>query len=177
MDCSNYLGKLCPNLDESFIKYERTKLGKMKEECYCEPFNLHNNYNKQYSPQEEYKSKVPEILFTPRLCGKNEKSIVNYCIDSINKTEIELRKKLYNNIVLSGGNSMFKGLKDRLTQEIHHALGDSDNNLNIIASPERKFAAWIGGKVLSSLPTFGALCITKEEYLETGPSIIHKKIF
>jgi len=47
--------------------------------------------------------------------------------------------------------------------------------IKVVAPPERKFSVWIGGSILSGLSTFDKMWITKEEYEEIGPEIIHKK--
>ncbi len=47
----------------------------------------------------------------------------------------------------------------------------------IIAPPERKYSAWIGGSILASLSTFKQMWISQQEYEETGPSIVHRKCF
>ena len=36
---------------------------------------------------------------------------------------------------------------------------------------------WIGGSILSSLSTFQQMWISKQEYDESGPSIVHRKCF
>ncbi len=49
--------------------------------------------------------------------------------------------------------------------------------IKIIAPPERKYSVWIGGSILASLSTFQQMWISKEEYDESGPSIVHRKCF
>jgi actin-related protein len=49
--------------------------------------------------------------------------------------------------------------------------------IKIIAPPERKYSVWIGGSILASLSTFQTLWITKAEYDEAGPQIVHRKCF
>jgi len=49
--------------------------------------------------------------------------------------------------------------------------------IRIIEPPERKFSVWNGGSILSSLSTFQQMWISKEEYDEAGPSIVHRKCF
>ena len=46
---------------------------------------------------------------------------------------------------------------------------------NVIAPKERKYSAWIGGSILSSLSTFEQEWITRDEYDEYGPRIVHTK--
>ena len=49
--------------------------------------------------------------------------------------------------------------------------------IKIIAPPERKYSVWIGGSILASLSTFQQMWISKLEYDESGPSIVHRKCF
>merc|ERR1712004_464915 len=77
-------------------------------------------------------------------------------------------KDLYQNIVLSGGSTMFPGIDTRLKKEIQ-ALAPAAVKVKIVAPPERKYSVWIGGSILSSLSTFQDMWITKDEYDESGP--------
>uniref|UniRef100_A0AAQ4PJG6 Actin alpha 1, skeletal muscle n=1 Tax=Gasterosteus aculeatus aculeatus TaxID=481459 RepID=A0AAQ4PJG6_GASAC len=94
-----------------------------------------------------------------------------------NKTcDIDIRKDLYANNVLSGGTTMYPGIADRMQKEIT-ALAPSTMKIKIIAPPERKYSVWIGGSILASLSTFQQMWISKQEYDEAGPSIVHRKCF
>jgi actin-related protein len=55
------------------------------------------------------------------------------------------------------------------------ALAPSTMKIKIIAPPERKYSVWIGGSILASLSTFQQMWISKEEYDESGPAIVHRK--
>uniref|UniRef100_A0A182MFY5 Actin, cytoplasmic n=1 Tax=Anopheles culicifacies TaxID=139723 RepID=A0A182MFY5_9DIPT len=57
------------------------------------------------------------------------------------------------------------------------ALAPSSIKIKIIAPPERKYSVWIGGSILASLSTFQAMWISKQEYDESGPGIVHRKCF
>ena len=92
------------------------------------------------------------------------------------KCDVDIRKDLYANIVLSGGTTMFSGISDRLTKEIT-ALAPSTMKIKVVAPPERKYSVWIGGSILASLSTFQQMWISKQEYDESGPSIVHRKCF
>ena len=50
-------------------------------------------------------------------------------------------------------------------------------SFQIIAPPERKYSVWIGGSILASLSTFQQMWISKQEYDESGPSIVDRKFF
>ncbi len=71
---------------------------------------------------------------------------------------------------------MFPGLADRMQKELTN-LAPSSMKVKIIAPPERKYSVWIGGSILASLSTFQQLWISKQEYDEAGPSIVHRKCF
>jgi actin-related protein len=71
---------------------------------------------------------------------------------------------------------MYPGIADRMEKELK-ALAPSTMKVKIIAPPERKYAVWIGGSILSSLTTFENMWISKREYDEAGPSIVHRKCF
>jgi actin-related protein len=47
----------------------------------------------------------------------------------------------------------------------------------VVAPLDRKYSAWSGGSILSSLSTFQAMWISKAEYDESGPDIVHRKCF
>uniref|UniRef100_A0A2K6PKS7 Actin alpha 1, skeletal muscle n=1 Tax=Rhinopithecus roxellana TaxID=61622 RepID=A0A2K6PKS7_RHIRO len=96
--------------------------------------------------------------------------------DGIMKCDIDIRKDLYANNVMSGGTTMYPGIADRMQKEIT-ALAPSTMKIKIIAPPERKYSVWIRGSILASLSTFQQMWITKQEYDEAGPSIVHRKCF
>ena len=117
-----------------------------------------------------------EVLFNPSMIGIEQEGIHQLLYQSIMKCDVDIRKDLYANVVLSGGSSCFPGLQERMTKEVT-ALAPASMKVNIVAPPERKYSVWIGGSILSSLSTFQNLWITKEEYQEEGPSIVHRKCF
>merc|ERR1712168_588641 len=96
--------------------------------------------------------------------------------NSIMKCDVDIRKDLYGNIVLSGGTTMFDGISERMQKEIT-ALAPPSMKIKIVALPERKYSVWIGGSILSSLSTFQDMWVTKDEYDESGPGIVHRKCF
>jgi len=120
--------------------------------------------------------RAPESLFQPSFLGMEIAGIHETTYTSIMKCDIDIRKDLYANNVLSGGTTMYPGIADRMQKEIT-ALAPSTMKIKIIAPPERKYSVWIGGSILASLSTFQSMWITKAEYDESGPSIVHRKCF
>ncbi len=92
------------------------------------------------------------------------------------KCDINIQKDLFANIFLSSGTTMFTGIDDRIQKEIE-LLAPSTMKIKVIAPPQRKYLVWIGGSILGSLSTFQQMWISKEEYDESGPSIVRRKCF
>ncbi|CAJ0920165.1 21329_t:CDS:2 [Entrophospora sp. SA101] len=103
--------------------------------------------------------KAPEILFNPELIGEEYAGVHQVVVDSINRVDLDLRKSLFANVVLSGGSTLYKDIK-----------------IKIYAPSERKYSTWIGGSILAALSTFKKMWVSAEEYQE-DPDIIHKKSF
>jgi centractin len=93
-------------------------------------------------------------------------------VDSITRIDLDLRKSLFSNIVLSGGSTLCRGeilvifcflqvvstniiagFGDRLLNEVKK-LALKDIKIKIYAPPERKYSTWIGGSILAGLSTF-----------------------
>merc|ERR1719445_419873 len=120
--------------------------------------------------------RCPEVLFQPSFIGKEASGVHDCTFQTIMKCDVDIRKDLYANIVLSGGTTMFPGIGERMTKELT-ALAPSTMKIKIIAPPERKYSVWIGGSILASLSTFQQMWISKGEYEESGPTIVHRKCF
>ncbi len=118
--------------------------------------------------------RCPELLFKPSLNGKDMDSADSLTFNSIQESDVDVRRDLYGNIILSGGTTMFEGMGERLYKEIEARCAKSVQ-VKVIASPDRRFAVWRGGSTLTSLSTFASMWITKEDYDEHGASIVHRK--
>ena len=120
--------------------------------------------------------RCPEALFEPSIVGKDAPGIHDCTFQSCMKCDVDIRKDLYANVVLSGGSTMYPGIAERMTKELT-ALAPSTMKIKVVAPPERKYFTWIGGSILASLSTFQGMWISKPEYDESGPSIVHRKCF
>ncbi|MCG3215424.1 MAG: actin family protein [Candidatus Heimdallarchaeota archaeon] len=118
---------------------------------------------------------APELLFNPGAIGSEENPLDELIYRSIQNCDVDLRRDLYANIVLSGGSTMFPGLKERLHKELTELVPET-MEVKIIAPPERRYSVWIGGSILSSLKTFAKLWVTKKEYKEIGPTSVYRCI-
>ncbi|KAG5449695.1 Actin, cytoplasmic [Clonorchis sinensis] len=120
--------------------------------------------------------RCPEVLFQPSMIGREMPGIHETLFISVMKSELDLRRDLFANIVLSGGSTLFSGMEDRLKKELI-ALTPPTVKVKFVCPPERKYTVWVGGSILVSLSSFQTLWITKGEYEEHGPSIVHRKCF
>ena len=107
--------------------------------------------------------RAPEILFDPELIGLEWPGLHQIVVDAINRTDMDLRKSLFGNIVLSGGSTMIKGFGDRLLQR----LAVKDKRITTFAPPERLYSTWIGGSILAGLSTFRKMYVTIDDWHES----------
>ena len=118
--------------------------------------------------------RAPEVLFKPAMIGMELQGIHRITYDAIKKCDIDIRKNLYANTILSGGSTMFPGFANRMQKEIT-ALVPPSMKVKIVAPASRKYSVWMGGSVLASHKAFQKMWISKEEYDECGPAIVHRK--
>ncbi|KAB8342951.1 hypothetical protein FH972_022547 [Carpinus fangiana] len=140
------------------------KEGKIKE------YKLPDGHTLKIGPEQ---FRAPEILFDPELIGLEYPGVHQIVVDSISRTDMDLRKSLFSNIVLSGGSTLTKNFGDRLLREIQR-LAMPDMRIKILAPPERKYSTWIGGSILAGLSTFRKMWVSIEEWQE-NPNIVHSK--
>ncbi len=143
-----------------------TKMGEKMEKSYTMP----DGSIIRLGPE---RFQAPEVFFNPSLIGLEEEPLDEVIVDVVNQCDIDLRKDLYANIVLSGGSTMFPGLKERLYKELRELVPEG-TEVKIIAPPERQFSVWIGGSILASLKTFQRLWVTRKEYDEMGPAAVRR---
>jgi len=120
--------------------------------------------------------RCPEVLFNPSMIGMESVGIHEALCNCVKSCDIDIRKDLFSNIILSGGTTMYAGIADRVQKEVTDASAPT-LKIKVIAPPERKYSIWIGGSIVTSLSTFQTMWVTKEEYEESGAAIIHRKCF
>ena len=118
--------------------------------------------------------RIPELLFKPELNGKSCLSMHALAWQSVQDSDVDVRRDLLKNVIMSGGSTMYEGIADRLKTELTN-LAPAGSEIRIVASPDRKYAVWKGASTLASLSTFAASWISKEEYDEHGAGIVHRK--
>ncbi|CAE7805624.1 unnamed protein product [Symbiodinium sp. CCMP2456] len=111
--------------------------------------------------------RVPEVMFDPMIAGRELPGLHQSIYRCIQDCDIDLRKDLLKNIVLSGGNTMFPGIAERLESELK-ALAPQKINVKVVANPQRRYLVWMGASILTRLSSFQNLLITKAEYDSVG---------
>jgi actin-related protein 3 len=113
----------------------------------------------------------PEIFFRPELVGEGVQSLPQILYDSVQSSPIDYRKGLFNNIVLSGGSTMFPNFAPRLELELRNMLpSGSTLKVNVNTREDiQRFAVWYGASTLSQTAGFEKLLFTRAQYDEVGP--------
>lgn len=109
---------------------------------------------------------APEILFNPSIIGSEFMSfpeMVSFCVS---KVDIDIRSNVMQHILLAGGNTLFKNLKERTGTEIKKLVKIS--KFKIHGPNSRKHSCWLGGSIITSLGSFNNMWVTRKDYLEKG---------
>jgi len=125
----------------------------------------------------------PEAFFSPEIIDKNyTQSIDEICDMTIQSCPVDYRRRLYSNIVLSGGSTMFKYFDRRLELDLQKKVNDrlerfSGTDLkpkpikvNVTTGLSKQHSVWLGGSTFAEMPQFSKALHTREEYLERGPT-------
>lgn len=120
--------------------------------------------------------RCPEAMFNPPLVGKEAEGVHKMIFQSIVLCDVDLRRELFQNIVLSGGTTLFKGFGKRIQTELA-AMAPASLRIRVLNPEDRAHSVFIGGSMLSDLDVFTDMCVSRAEYKENGPSVIHSKCF
>merc|ERR1712167_154391 len=175
---------------------EKETAKKMKEElCYVsdnfdEEMDAFQDKTKKFEMPDGTSVEVhaqqircPELMFKPSLDGKEMPGLHQLTDKTVKDCDLDVRKDLLGNVVMSGGTTMFPNMPERLQNEIQTLVAEA-TKVKVIAPPERMISVWIGGSILASLSTFSRMWICKESdadatppitgYDEVGPRIVHQ---
>ena len=189
-DVSNTLNILLKqrNSDINYINFfdDIKVLNDIKEkQCYIKTLkddnedfvSIHSEYilpdGSKLNLQDE-KILAPEILFNNKLIFQEYFPFHEMVINSIDKCDVNIKGKLYKTIVMSGGNTKFKGIEEKMKTNLSYLIPRGvDIKLRMQENPELN--CWNGGNIVASLSTFNKMLVYKKEWEECGKNIIHVK--
>jgi actin beta/gamma 1 len=190
-DLTEHMAKVCTERGYQFVSSAEKEIAKdikeklayvaldFKEEMAtyeANPASIDKNYEMpdgQVITIGNERFRCPEALFDPSMIGIEQEGVAETCYNSIMACDVDVRKDLYANIVMSGGSTMYEGIAARMEKDITK-LAPSAMNVKITAPNERKYSVWIGGSILASLTTFKERWMTKAHYDEGGASAVHR---
>lgn len=171
---------VCPDLVKEYTKYDNDP-SKFK----VEEGTLPNG--KKYKIDVGYERFLgPEIFFSPEIFSSDFTTPLPEVVDqTIQACPIDVRRKCYKYISLSGGSTMYKYFPKRLERDIRRIVEEREDfvqrkypgleinkiKVKVITHHFQRFAVWCGGSLLASLPEFLDSFHTKAEYAEKGPAI------
>ncbi|XP_048415316.1 actin, cytoplasmic-like isoform X2 [Stegostoma tigrinum] len=117
----------------------------------------------------------PEVIYKPFLIGKDIQNLPTLTHSVIERCSEEIRNDLYANIVLAGGNSMFKNLEERLQHEMSN-LVNTGIKVRVHAPPNRNYLSWKGAAILSDLSNFHQMCVSRQDFEEFGTTVLYRKL-
>jgi len=196
-DLTDYI---CKILTESKINLhtsaERMSAMKIKEELCYVSMNFEEEVDNFAGKEKQFELpdmsivtvhnqiiRCPELMFKPSLDGKEMMGLHELTKKTIDDCDLDVRKDLLANIVMSGGTTMFPNMPERLQAEVEKLVAEGAK-VKVIAPPERMISVWIGGSILASLSTFSRMWINQYSqpdasppitgYDEVGPRIVHQ---
>ena len=90
---------------------------------------------------------------------------------SIKQCDLDIRRDHCSNVVLAGGTTLFPNFAERIRSDLQSEMHDSVA-VEVVAPPNRKYSAWIGGSILSELSTFDHSWITSTSAPDANPPIV-----
>ena len=171
-----FVRDLVRNIKEGFCQLDEKSQG---EVAYQETFDCELPDGTQVNLDKAYRSEILHFQFHREIKPENFqpvslqvpelnhfKGIQHMIFDSINSCDIDIRKELFQNIILCGGNTTISGFQSRVHQKLVEMVPNTQK-VKLISYPsptEKKFSSWIGGSILASLGSFQSMWITKKEY-------------
>jgi len=195
---AKYIAKKLEGITHSYDSYMKNQVvcdfqkmvPRMSDRAYQEetltslpttPYEFPNGYNDSFGI-ERYQG--PEQLFNPHRFDKEPKpqqdktlGVHELVKESLMSCDVDIHNNLWNSIILCGGATLTSGFVERLDAELRMTFAPH-TKFKIVASnvnSERTFAPWVGGSILASLGSFQQMWVSKQEYDEIGPNVIHDK--
>jgi len=103
---------------------------------------------------------ILEKIFTAIDSYEGFTGVQNMVVDSIGKTDIDIRRDLFQNIIITGGNTCFRGFMERLQKQVPE-VAPQNVRVKVLSAADKKFTPWVGGSILSSCGSFQQMWMSK----------------
>lgn len=158
-DINDFLSK---KMNEAGV--EKKKLTKKRvEETKRYKCVVPNTYNKETFQMYE----SPEIIFSPSIIQREVPSLHALILKCITQCDIDTRKSLWENIIICGGSTQFKGFVPRLEAEIRKLCPETIEP-KVIAPKNRLVTVHQGASNMCFWTEFGDWIISKDEWAIDG---------
>eukprot|EP01156_Anaeramoeba_ignava_P021049 Anaeramoba_ignava/c18066_g1_i2.p2 GENE.c18066_g1_i2~~c18066_g1_i2.p2 ORF type:complete len:125 (-),score=44.32 c18066_g1_i2:49-423(-) len=117
-----------------------------------------------------------EPLFEPKLIGNFQEGLPNVISQSITKCEMDIRRSLYEGIILAGGTAATPLLAERLTQELSGLTNSKVKIVNEKNLSSADLIVWKGSSTLAALTGFEQIMISQQDYKENGAHLIFSEM-
>ncbi|XP_051893882.1 uncharacterized protein LOC127582564 [Pristis pectinata] len=121
------------------------------------------------------KFSCPEVMFKPFLIGKDIQNLPALAHSVIEHCNEEICNEMYANIVLAGGNTMFRNMGERIQQEMTD-LVKPGKKVKVLAPSNRNYLSWKGASILAGLSTFHQMCVARQDFEEYGVTALYRKL-
>jgi len=115
-----------------------------------------------------------EALFHPTVVGITDLGIPGLLLHAVEAAEPDQRGAVGAHVAVAGGTSLTPGFTARLQSELELQWPDRPD-VRLLTPADGHLSAWNGAAILSSLNLFHSLWITKQQYNDHGPSIVHRR--
>ncbi|CAG0894281.1 unnamed protein product [Cyprideis torosa] len=139
------------------------------------PFEFPDGFNENFGAD---RYRIAESLFDPSLASDliqtDALGMRELIQGAIRKYDIRAKGLMVSNLMVTGGNTLIKGLTQRLQREVT-ANVPVTMKCRVFCSGggnERRFSAWLGGSILASSAAFSSMKFNKSDYEEHGKEAI-----
>lgn len=170
-------------VDESFAAYSVDRVVRdLKEQLVCQKNKIAenkadaNNLIVELPDGQKLEFMDFELDFESLFFG-DQINVAKSLYQAVENCDVDLKRELYNKVVVVGGNSLISEFVPGLEKGISD-LAVGQLKMKVVSaqkSHERKMANWIGGSIMASTAAFQNLWISRFEFAEAGESIIHRK--
>ncbi|KPI87369.1 putative actin-like protein [Leptomonas seymouri] len=164
-----------PDAEDGYVLPDQQRLFLLNH-TYMVPEALFDSRLLKYTTDEASTSAQPSTPTGYTRSNPNSEKVllgwVDMLRDAAGAAPRYVERALYENVVLGGGNTLFRGIEQRVQREIA-AIAPRGVQASCVAFAERGMAAWIGASIWGCSSVFPSTCLSKAAYHEQGCGAVH----